>query len=323
MAKNKQDKKPIIREKRDPKNEKEALISKAKASLENLSEMVSEYELETRASYEKERQIKNIVNNANTISYNKTKNVFSIATELSTVRELVFNIQNVDGILESFNRGIERLTKKGAYDEIPKQLEMATEFTASLNKQIKDLNDLILQKLDEGFGSRRDLARFEADKKNAAREELKELKAQIAEAYSSGELFSKLESQLKDKVSDEAIINLKNQHTNAFLESSKDKIFKAMASKKDYTLVADQFEIETKILYSFLSSAEKDEKLEKAIEEIDKKLFNTIANSLIAGEVTVAELHKKYPKSLVKKITSMIKEKEPDEAKKEISEKQA
>lgn len=325
MSKKQQNKKSNNRGKRDPKVEKEALISKAKKSLENLNTLVEEYEQEARVSYEKDRQVKNIVNSANAISYNETKNVFSIATELSTVRELIFNIQHVDGILESFNRGIERLTKKGAYDEIPKQLEMATEFTASLNTQIKDLNNLISEKLEEGFGSRRDLARFAIDKENIAKEKLRELKKEIAETYKAGELFSKLESKLKDKISDEAIIEFKKQNINAFLESNKDKIFKAITSKKDYTVVAEQFETDIKTLYAFLKMQEKDEKLEKLAKEIEEKLYETMANDLIENKTTANELYERYPKGLVKKATSMIKDRNQKEVEteKEVGEKEA
>ena len=318
-----QNQKSNNRGKRDPKVEKEALISKAKISLKNLNVLVDEYELEPRTSYEKDRQIKNIVNSANTILYNETKNVFSIATELFTVRELIFNIQHVDGVLESFNRGIERLTKKGAYDEIPKQLEMATEFTASLNTQIKDLNSLISKKLEEGFGSRRDLARFAIDKENAAKEKLRELKREVAEAYGAGELFSKLESKLKDEISDEAIVQFKKQHVNAFLEANKDKIFKAIISKKDYTVVAEQFETDMKTLYAFLNNVEKEAKIEKLLEEIKEKLYETIANDLIEKKTTASELYGKYPKDLVKKATSSVKNQKEPETGKKVSEKKA
>jgi len=325
MSEKQQNENSNNRKRRDPKAEKEALISKAKITLKNLNALVDEYELESRTSYVKDRQIKNIVNSANTILFNETKNVFSIATDLLTVRELIFNIQHVDGILESFNRGIERLTKKGAYDEIPKQLEMATKFTASLNTQIKDLNSLISKKLEEGFGSRRDLARFAIDKENAAKEKLRELKREVAEAYGAGELFSKLESKLKDEISDEAISEFKKQNVNAFLKSNKEKIFKVIASKKDYTVVAEQFETDMKTLYAFLNNVEKEAKIEELLEEIKNKIHETIVNDLVKNKITVRELYEKYPKGLVKKATSMIKnrnQKEPETGKK-VSEKKA
>lgn len=325
MSEKQQNENSNNRKRRDPKAEKEALISKAKITLKNLNALVDEYELESRTSYVKDRQIKNIVNSANTILFNETKNVFSIATDLHTVRELIFNIQHVDGVLESFNKIIERLTKKGAYDEISKQLEMATEFTASLNTQIKDLNSLISKKLEEGFGSRRDLARFAIDKENAAKEKLRELKREVAEAYGAGELFSKLESKLKDEISDEAISEFKKQNVNAFLKSNKEKIFKAIASKKDYTVVAEQFETDMKTLYAFLNNVEKEAKIEELLEEIKNKMYETIVNDLVENKITVRELNEKYPRGLVKKATSMVKnrnQKEPETGKK-VSEKKA
>lgn len=311
--------------KRDSKTEKEFLISKARSAMNKLSELIDEYESDSRVSFDKDRQIKNISNSANAILFNETKNVFSIPTELSTVRELIFNIQHVDGILESFNRTIERLSKRGSYDEIPEQLKMATDFTASLDSQIKNLNNLIAEKLEEGFGSRRDLTRFAIDKENAAKEKLRELKRAVADEYEAGELFSKLESRLKDEMSDEAIAQFKKQHVFAFLEANKEKVFKVLVSKKDYAVVAEQFETDMKTIYAFFSNVEKDEKIEKLLEEMQNKLYETIVNDLVEKKIVVNELYGKYPKDLVKKATSMVKaeKKANSETEKKASEKKA
>jgi len=297
----------------NPKDEKETLVQKAEAVLRSLNELVNEYNNDFRRSYEKERQIRNIINSANAILYNTTKNVYSIPTDLHTVRELVFNIQHVDGILESFNGRIERLTKRGSYDEIPEQLKMVTEFTTSLNAQIESLNKLITKKMEEGFGSRRDLTRFAMEKENAAKEKLKELKKEVADAYEAGEFFSKLESKLKDKISDEAIIQFKKEHVNAFLDANKEKIFKALTSKKDLYSVSEQFETDMRTLYAFLNEKEKDKNIESLFEEIKNKLFEEVLNNLEEKKATVKELNKKYPKSLVRNAISAIKEKNQKE----------
>jgi len=318
-----------VKNERDPKAQKQEQITRVKNLLNRLIFIVDEYETETRVSYDKERQIRNINNCANTILYNETKSVFSIPTELSIVRELIFNIQNVDGILESFNRNIERLTKKGDYDEIPKQLKEATEFSESLNKHIVELNTIIAQKMEEGFGSRRDLARYKIEKEKAAKEELRKFKEEIGELYANGELFSKLEGRLKDKnISDEAIVQLKNKYVNAFLELNKEKIFKAMSSKKDYEVVAEEFEVNIKTLSAFLKNVEKDEKIEKLIEVLEKKLYETMVNDLIEEKTTTKELNKKYPAYLVKQaissVKTMAKTKSETEVKEEkVSEKKA
>jgi hypothetical protein len=311
--------------KKSPEEEKKASISKTKALLERLSLLVDGYEQEPRVSYDKDRQIKNINNCVNTILFNETKSVFSIPTELSIVRELIFNIQNVDGILESFNRGIERLTKRGSYDEIPEQLKKATDFSEALNKHITELNELIIQKMEEGFGSRRDLARYESDKEKAAKEELRKLKEDVGAEYAKGELFSKLEKKLEGKISDEEIARVKNRYVNDFMEANKDKIIKAVISKKDYAVVAESFEVEMKVLYAFLSRTEKEEKIEKALLLLEDKLVEDMVNDLVANKITVSELHKKYPGKLVNKAASIAKSRKQEDTKpeKEVSEKKA
>lgn len=313
MSEKQQNEQQNTKKKRDPIAAKESQIARANATLENLIRLVEEYGAENRTSYEKDRQIRNIINSANTILYNETKNVYSIATELSMVRELIFNIQHVDGILESFNRKIERLTKQGSYDKIPEHLKNATDFSELLNSQIGNLNNLISTKMEEGFGSRRDLARFAKEKEDAEKERLNELKNSVIEAYRSGEFFSKLEDKLKGEISDESIEQLKNDNIDAFLDANKEKIFKALASKKDYAVVAEQFEVNMKNLYAFLNNVEKEAKVEKLLEDMKKNLYETIVNDLASNKTTVNKLNKIYPRSLVKKASTMLKAENKEE----------